>query len=45
MAWERVCAPKSVGEINAINMPMWDKAAIAKFCWDVAAKKDTIWIK
>ncbi|XP_059281084.1 uncharacterized protein LOC132034737 [Lycium ferocissimum] len=44
-AWERVCSPKSCGGLNLINLQLWNRAAIAKHCWDVAHKQDKIWIK
>ncbi|KAH0683248.1 hypothetical protein KY289_021000 [Solanum tuberosum] len=45
VAWERVCCPKSVGGMGLINMQVWNKAAVAKLCWDLANKEDKLWIK
>ena len=45
IAWERVCCPKSEGGIGLINMRVWNRAAIAKLCWDLANKEDKLWIK
>ena len=40
IAWEKVCCPKSEGGIGLINMKIWNRAAIAKLCWDLANKED-----
>ncbi|XP_069143462.1 uncharacterized protein [Solanum lycopersicum] len=45
IAWEKVCCPKSEGGIGLINMRIWNRAAIAKMCWDLANKEDKLWIK
>ncbi|KAH0706018.1 hypothetical protein KY289_011094 [Solanum tuberosum] len=45
VAWERVCSPKSVGGLNLINLHSWNKAAIAKHCWDLEHKQEKLWIK
>ncbi|XP_015166576.1 uncharacterized protein [Solanum tuberosum] len=45
IAWEKVCLPKSVGGMNLINIRLWNQAAIAKICWDLANKSDKLWIR
>nr|XP_009786491.1 PREDICTED: uncharacterized protein LOC104234592 [Nicotiana sylvestris]XP_016445207.1 PREDICTED: uncharacterized protein LOC107770414 [Nicotiana tabacum] len=45
VSWERMCTPKSVGDLNLINLLLWNKAAIAKVCWDSAHKEDKLWIR
>ncbi|XP_075083478.1 uncharacterized protein LOC142167219 [Nicotiana tabacum] len=45
VAWNKVCTPKSTGGLNLVNLHLWNKVAIAKTCWDLAHKKDKIWIK
>ena len=45
IAWEKVCSPKSEGGIGLMNMKVWNRAAIAKLCWDLANKEDKLWIK
>ena len=45
IAWEQVCRPKSEGGMGLINMAIWNKAAVAKLCWDLANKEDKLWIK
>ncbi|KAK4724358.1 hypothetical protein R3W88_027137 [Solanum pinnatisectum] len=45
VAWKRVCCPKSAGGMVLINMQLWNKAAVAKLCWDLANNEDKLWIK
>ncbi|XP_070031557.1 uncharacterized protein [Nicotiana tomentosiformis] len=30
VTWEKICTPKSAGGLNLINLPLWNKAGIAK---------------
>lgn len=45
VAWDKVCVSKTVRGLNILSIAKWNKAAITKLCWDLAAKKDTLWIK
>ncbi|XP_019233130.1 PREDICTED: uncharacterized protein LOC109213753 [Nicotiana attenuata] len=45
VAWEKICTPRSAGRLILINLPVWNKAAIAKTCWDLAHKHDKLWIR
>ncbi|XP_075103818.1 uncharacterized protein LOC107791096 [Nicotiana tabacum] len=45
VAWEKICTPKSAGGHNLINLLLWNKAAIAKICWDLAHKQEKLWIR
>ncbi|KAG5589533.1 hypothetical protein H5410_040047 [Solanum commersonii] len=45
IAWDTMCLPKSAGGLNLINIQIWNKAAIAKTCWDLAHKADKLWIR
>ncbi|XP_019224291.1 PREDICTED: uncharacterized protein LOC109205978 [Nicotiana attenuata] len=45
VSWERMCTSKSAGGLNLINLLLWNKAAIAKVCWDLAHKEDKFWIR
>lgn len=38
----KTCLPKSAGEANIINISTWNKAGIAKTCWDLAHKADKL---
>ncbi|XP_075080541.1 uncharacterized protein LOC142166034 [Nicotiana tabacum] len=40
-----MCAPKATGRLNLINLVIWNKAAITKASWELANKKDKLWIK
>ncbi|XP_075096380.1 uncharacterized protein LOC142174479 [Nicotiana tabacum] len=45
IAWDRVCLPKVGGGLNIVNLKLWNKAAIAKTCWDLAYKQGKLWIR
>lgn len=36
---------KASGGLNLINLTIWNKAAIAKTCWDLSHKRDKLWIR
>ncbi|KAK4730876.1 hypothetical protein R3W88_023864 [Solanum pinnatisectum] len=44
VAWERTSWPKSVGGMRLPNIRLWNQAAVAKMCWDLANKADKLWI-
>lgn len=39
-----VCQPRSTGGLSDINLFLWNKAAISKFLWAIAQKKDKLWV-
>lgn len=45
VAWDKMCIPKSAGGLGLMNLQLWNRAAILKLGWDLANKKDTLWIK
>lgn len=45
VAWEDLCRPKSDGGTGLKNLLLWNKALIGKLVWEVAMKKDILWIK
>lgn len=45
VAWEKICMPRSAGGLNVLDIFTWNKVAICKQLWDVAKKKDTMWVK
>ncbi|XP_019264507.1 PREDICTED: uncharacterized protein LOC109242131 [Nicotiana attenuata] len=45
VAWDKMCTPKSTRGMNIINLMIWNKAAIAKVCWDLAHKEDKLCIR
>ncbi|KAH0720491.1 hypothetical protein KY284_005521 [Solanum tuberosum] len=44
VAWDILCWPKVAGGLYAIEIYMWNKAAILKHLWDLNKKKDKLWI-
>lgn len=45
VTWEKVCRPKAAGGLNILYLELWNKAAILKHLWDIARKKDCLWIQ
>jgi len=45
IAWERICLPKTAGGWNVIDLKVWNQAAICKLLWNLANKKDVLWVK
>ncbi|XP_059315533.1 uncharacterized protein LOC132066187 [Lycium ferocissimum] len=46
VSWSRMCMPKAnYGGLNLTNLKLWNKTTITKTCWELAKKKDTLWIK
>lgn len=45
IAWDRMCLPISAGGYNLLNIRIWNRAAISKVYWDLAKKKDKMWMK
>ena len=45
VAWKEVYLPKENGGIGLKNLEAWNKAWIVKLVWEVAKKKDSLWIK
>lgn len=45
VAWERTRWPKSAGGMRLPNIQLWNQAAVAKMCWNLANKADKLWIK
>lgn len=45
VAWDDLCQPKKFGGLNIKNCDVWNLAVISKQIWNIAAKKDTLWVK
>ncbi|RAL47706.1 hypothetical protein DM860_012331 [Cuscuta australis] len=43
--WEEVCQEKKFVGLGIKNASNWNKATIMKLNWDVADKKDMVWVK
>ncbi|XP_062114435.1 uncharacterized protein LOC133825522 [Humulus lupulus] len=44
IAWDSICKPKAAGGIGFKNISEWNKAAMFKYVWAVAAKEDNLWV-
>lgn len=45
VAWDKVMMPLIAGGLNILNLKHWNRAAICKMLWNLAQKKDKIWVK
>ncbi|VFQ64920.1 unnamed protein product [Cuscuta campestris] len=45
VSWDIICQPKSKGGLGLRNIINWNKATIMKLNWDIANKKDVLWVK
>lgn len=45
ISWEDTCKPKKNGGLGLKNLAAWNTACIAKLVWNIAVKKDQLWIK
>lgn len=45
MSWDQVCTPKAAGGLNLIKLKLWNKAVVAKSCWNLANKQVGLWIR
>ncbi|VFQ99745.1 unnamed protein product [Cuscuta campestris] len=43
--WEDTCKPKVNGGLGLPNIRLWNKAMIMALNWDIARKKDCLWVK
>ncbi|GKG17101.1 hypothetical protein Tco_0362058, partial [Tanacetum coccineum] len=45
VAWKKLCMPKAKGGLGLKNLNLWNKVMITKHLWNIAADKDTLWVK
>ncbi|GJQ99422.1 RNA-directed DNA polymerase, eukaryota, reverse transcriptase zinc-binding domain protein [Tanacetum coccineum] len=45
VAWKAVCKPKSQSGLGLKDLMMWNKTLLVKRIWNIACKKDTLWVK
>ena len=45
VAWKDVCRPRALGGLGIRNIQEWNEAAIGKYVWNIAAKKDSLFVK
>ncbi|VFQ75853.1 unnamed protein product [Cuscuta campestris] len=43
--WEDTCKPKGSGGLGFRNVNVWNKALVMKLNWDIANKKDNLWVR
>nr|GEY91353.1 RNA-directed DNA polymerase, eukaryota, reverse transcriptase zinc-binding domain protein [Tanacetum cinerariifolium] len=45
IVWKNVCRPKEYGGLGIKNLESWNEGLLAKFSWNIASKKDALWVK
>lgn len=45
VAWSKVCLPKYGGGLGIRQISIWNIAAMGRYVWVIASKKDNLWIK
>ncbi|GJR02332.1 RNA-directed DNA polymerase, eukaryota, reverse transcriptase zinc-binding domain protein [Tanacetum coccineum] len=45
VSWENVCKPKKQGGLGLKDLHIWNKALLAKHVWNIATKKNSLWVK
>ncbi|VFQ88796.1 unnamed protein product [Cuscuta campestris] len=45
VAWVDICKPKTEGGLGLKDITSWNNALLCKLLWNLAAKKDSLWVK
>lgn len=45
VAWKAICKPKSNGGLGLKDLLVWNKTLLVKQIWNIASKKDNLWVK
>lgn len=45
VAWKQVCRPKNEGGLGIKDLEQWNEVLMAKHLWNVASRKESIWVK
>ncbi|VFQ98950.1 unnamed protein product [Cuscuta campestris] len=45
VAWSDICKPKTEGGLGLKDAGKWNDALLCKLLWDLAAKKDSLWVR
>ncbi|GJY16874.1 RNA-directed DNA polymerase, eukaryota, reverse transcriptase zinc-binding domain protein [Tanacetum coccineum] len=45
VAWKHVCKPKEYGSLGLKDLENWNDALLTKHLWNIASKKDSLWVK
>ncbi|VFQ67774.1 unnamed protein product [Cuscuta campestris] len=45
VAWVDICKPKTEGGLGLKDITSWNNTLLCKLLWNLAAKKDSLWVK
>ncbi|GKD27234.1 hypothetical protein Tco_1233448 [Tanacetum coccineum] len=45
VGWSVICKPKDQGGLGLKDINLWNDALLIKHLWNIAAKKDSMWVK
>ncbi|GKB15011.1 RNA-directed DNA polymerase, eukaryota, reverse transcriptase zinc-binding domain protein [Tanacetum coccineum] len=45
VSWDKICKPKEQGGLGLKNLGEWNEILLVKHLWNVATRKDTLWVK
>ncbi|GJV82670.1 RNA-directed DNA polymerase, eukaryota, reverse transcriptase zinc-binding domain protein [Tanacetum coccineum] len=45
VSWDAICKPKDQRGLGLKNLGVWNEVLMLKYLWNVASKKDTLWVK
>ncbi|GKB25726.1 RNA-directed DNA polymerase, eukaryota, partial [Tanacetum coccineum] len=45
VAWADVCKPKDQGGLGFKSLELWKKTLLVKHLWNIASRKDSLWVK
>ncbi|GKA86411.1 RNA-directed DNA polymerase, eukaryota, reverse transcriptase zinc-binding domain protein [Tanacetum coccineum] len=45
ISWDNICKPKDQGGLGLKNLGAWNEVLMIKHLWNVAVKKETLWVK
>ncbi|GJX01698.1 RNA-directed DNA polymerase, eukaryota, reverse transcriptase zinc-binding domain protein [Tanacetum coccineum] len=45
VAWKKICKPKIYEGLGLKDITVWNKALLVKHLWNIAIKKDSLWVK
>ncbi|XP_074293044.1 uncharacterized protein LOC141619940 [Silene latifolia] len=45
IAWDKVCLPKTQGDLGVCDLRRWSVAVVGKYVWWLMQKKDHLWVK
>ncbi|GJY05634.1 RNA-directed DNA polymerase, eukaryota, reverse transcriptase zinc-binding domain protein, partial [Tanacetum coccineum] len=45
VSWGAICKPKDQGGLGLKNLGVWNEVLMIKHLWNVATKKNTLWVK